>query len=259
MPPKNMPSELKDKSMLSGAWTGVAIILVVFLGVQAWKTVLEAREVGHEPAGRDTITISGEGKISAQPTLAQVNLGLLSEGRDIPMTQEDNSKKVNAIIAALKSLGIAEADMQTSNYSISPRYEYTDGRQNIIGYSVSQNLAVKVRNLSQVGAVVAKAGELGSNQLNGITFTIDEPSVIQQAARKEAIADAEKKARELAQALGVNLVRVVGFSESTPGTPVPPMYYSRLDAVAQAASVTPEIQPGELDVNADVTVTYEIR
>jgi heme/copper-type cytochrome/quinol oxidase subunit 2 len=74
MPPKNMPSELKDKSMLSGAWTGVAIILVVFLGVQAWKTVLEAREVGHEPAGRDTITISGEGKISAQPTLAQVNL-----------------------------------------------------------------------------------------------------------------------------------------------------------------------------------------
>ena len=245
--------------MLSGAWTGVAIILVVFLGVQAWKTVLEAREVGHEPAGRDTITISGEGKISAQPTLAEVNLGLLSEGRDIPATQEDNAKKVNAIIGALKGLGIAEADIQTSNYSISPRYEYTDGRQNIIGYSVSQNLAVKVRNLSQVGTVVSKAGELGSNQVNGISFTIDEPSAIQQTARKEAIADAEKKARELASALGVNLVRVVGFSESSPGSPVPPIYYSRLDVAEAAAPVAPEIQSGELDVTASVTVTYEIR
>ncbi|MCE9586311.1 SIMPL domain-containing protein [Candidatus Uhrbacteria bacterium] len=260
MPPKPMLVEMKDKSMLSGAWTGVAIVLVVFLGVQAWKATLEAREVGHAPTVRDTISMTGEGKISAKPTLAEVNLGLLSEGRDIPATQEDNSKKVNAIIAALKGLGIAEADMQTSNYSISPRYEYTDGRQNIIGYSVSQNLAIKVRNLSQVGAVVSKAGELGSNQVNGISFTIDEPSAIQQEARKEAIADAEKKARELANALGVSLVRVVGFSESTPGSPVPPMYFSRLDASAVAAPVpAPEIQAGELDVVANVTVEYEIR
>jgi uncharacterized protein YggE len=82
--------------------------------------------------------------------------------------------------------------------------------------------------------------------------------VIQQAARKEAIADAEKKARELAQALGVSLVRVVGFSESTPGSPVPPMFYDRVEAQV-ANLVAPEIQPGELDVNANVTVTYEIR
>lgn len=259
MPPKNMPIEIKDKSMMSGAWTAVAIILVVFLGAQAWKTILEGREVGRAPAVRDTITISGEGKISAQPTLAEVNLGLLSEGRDVPATQEDNAKKVNAIIAALKGLGIAEADMQTSNYSISPRYEYLDGKQNIIGYSVSQNLSIKVRNLSRVGAVVSKAGELGSNQVNGITFTIDEPSVIQQAARKEAIVDAGKKANELASALGVKLIRIVGFSESTPGSPIPPMYYSRLDSVQAAAPVAPEIQPGELDVKADVTITYEIR
>lgn len=254
-----MPSELKDKSMLSGAWTGVAIILIVFLGVQAWKTTLEAREVGREPAGRDTITVVGEGKISAEPTLALVNLGLLSEGRDVPSTQEDNAKKVNAIITALKGLGIAEADMQTSNYSINPRYEYLDGRQNIIGYSVSQNLAVKVRNLSQVGAVVSKAGELGSNQVNGITFTIDEPSAVEQVARKEAIQDAEKKARELANALGVKLVRVVGFSESTPGSPIPPIFYGRADSAQAVSNIAPEIQPGELDVKANVSVTYEIR
>lgn len=252
---------MKDnKGVLAGAWTGVAIILVVFLGAQAWKTVLEGAEVGREPAGRDTIDIVGEGKVSAQPTLAEVNLGLYSEGRDIPATQEDNAKKVNAIIAALKGMGIAEADMQTSNYSISPRYEYVDGRQNIIGYSVSQNLSIKVRNLSQVGAVVSRAGELGSNQVNGVNFTIDEPSMIEQAARKEAIDDAEKKALELAKSLGVRLVRVVGFSESTPGTPVPMYAYrAELDAAQSAPPVAPEIQPGQLDVKATVTVTYEIR
>jgi uncharacterized protein YggE len=157
-------------------------------------------------------------------------------------------------------MGIAEADMQTSNYSISPRYEYVDGRQNIIGYSVSQNLSIKVRNLSQVGAVVSRAGELGSNQVNGVNFTIDEPSMIQQAARKEAIEDAEKKAMDLANALGVRLVRVVGFSESTPGSPVPmPIYRGEFDLAQSAAPVAPEIQPGELDVRATVTVTYEIR
>ncbi len=259
MPPKNMPSEMKDKSILSGAWTGVAIILIVFLGVQAWKSVLEAYEVGHEPVGRDTIMISGEGKISAKPTLAELNLGLYSEGRDIPATQEDNAKKINAVIAALKGLGIAEADLQTSNYSIGPRYEYIDGRQNIIGYSVSQNLMVKVRDLSQVGTVLSKAGELGTNQVNGVNFTIDEPASIQQEARKEAIADADKKALELARALGVRIVKVVGFSESTPGTPVPLYAYRASDAVQNVAPIAPEVQPGELDVKANVTVTYEIR
>jgi uncharacterized protein YggE len=259
MPTKNMPSDMKDKSILSGAWTGVAIILIVFLGVQAWKSVLEAYEVGHEPVGRDTIMISGEGKVSSKPTLAEVNLGLLSEGRDVPTTQDDNAKKVNAIIAALKAMGIAEADMQTNNYSIGPRYEYVDGRQNIIGYSVSQNLLVKVRNLSQVGAVVSKASELGSNQLNGVNFTIDEPASVQQEVRKEAIVDAEKKAQELARALGVKIVRVVGFSESTPSSPVPIYAYRDMAVAPQAANIAPEIQPGELDIKANVTVTYEIR
>lgn len=259
MIPKNMPPEIKEKHKISIAWTGVAIMLIAFLGIQSWKATLEAREVGHEPAGRDTITIAGEGKISSLPNVAEISLGLISEGKDIPATQRDNSIKVNAIIAALKVLGIAEADMQTSNYSINPRYEYLDGRQNIIGYSVNQNLSIKVRDLSKVGDVVAKAGELGSNQVNGVTFTIDDPSSIQQSARKEAIADAEKKAKDLAGSLGVTLVRVVGFSESTPGVPVPPMYYSKMDSMQAAGPVAPEIQPGELDVKADVMITYEIR
>jgi len=251
--------ETKDQSLLSGAWSGVAIVLIVFLGVQAWKATLEAQEVGREPAGRDTITVIGEGKISALPTLAQVQLGMLSEGREVSSTQKDNSQKVNQLISVLKGLGIAESDLQTSGYAIYPKYEYLEGRQNIIGYSVSQNISVKVRDLDQVGDVISKAGELGINQVNGVTFTLDDPSMIAQDARKKAIADAEKKAKELADALDVKLVRVVSFSEYTPGT-VPPMpMYARAEGLGMGGGSVPDIQSGELDVQANVSVTYEIR
>lgn len=245
-------------SIYRSAWSGVAIVLMVFLGILAMKTVKEINQVGYEPRGRDTITISGEGKVSAKPTLAQISLGLYTEGADVPAIQDQNSRKTNAIIQGLKEMGLSEADMQTSNYSIQPRYDYTDGRQSIIGYSVSQNLSIKVRDLSKVGAVIAKAGELGSNQVNGVTFTIDEPSALQQAARAEAIQDARKKAMELANAMGVSLVKVVTFSESSGGN-VPPMPFYRDAAVAQNAVTAPDIQPGELDVTANVSVTFEVR
>ena len=93
---------------------------------QARNASLQRKYIGQVPNQRDTITIEGEGKITAKPTLAQVNIGLYSEGQDVPAVQTDNTQKVNAMIGALKDLGIAEADLQTSNYTISPKYDYKD-------------------------------------------------------------------------------------------------------------------------------------
>jgi hypothetical protein len=251
-----LPSS-KDKT-LNGILVAVGTVLVFFLAVLSIKALAEYRQVGLEPRGRETFTIEGEGKVSAQPTLAEVDLGLYSEGQDVATVQQANATKINAIIAALKQMGIAEADMQTSNYSISPKFEYTDGVQNVVGYIVSQNLKVKVRNLSNVGAVLSRAGELGANQVNGVTFTIDEPAEVQQQARTEAIADAKKKAEELASAMGVRIVKIVTFSESTGGTQPPPIFGRGLDsAVAQEA--VPNIQSGALDVESRVSVTFEIQ
>ena len=249
---------MSPKFSWNGAWTGVAILLMIFLAVFSWKTFREAGRVGVELTPRDTITINGEGKISSEPTLAQVSLGLYSEGASVPVIQDQNSRKVNAIIDALINMGIAKADIQTNNYSIQPKYTYTEGKTNIDGYTVSQSLTVKVRDLSKVGDVISKAGELGSNQVNGVTFTIDDPSSIQQQARAKAIDDARKKAEELAKAMGVSIIKVVTFSESSGNTNPPPIFYAR-DAVPAAASVSPEIQPGQLDVTANVSVTFEVR
>ena len=247
----------KDKT-LNGLLLAVGIVLVVFLGVQAWKGVLEARNVGIEPRDRDTFTITGEGKVSAKPTLAEVDLGLYSEGRDVPVVQEANTTKVNAIIAGMKQLGIAD-DIQTSNYNFGPKFDYTDGTARIIGYTVSQNLNIKVRDLTKVGTVLAKATELGSNQVNGVRFTIDDPTTVQQEARKEAIEDAKMKAEELARAMGVKIVKIVTFSESSGGGATPPIFAYRAMDVAEQAAPAPNIQTGSLDVQASVSVTFEIR
>lgn len=249
-----------ENPLFAGLLTVLSVILIAYLSVLSVKSYAEYGEVGHEPRGRDTITLEGEGKVSGEPDLAQVDIGLFTEGENVPTAQEQNTEKVNAIIKALQDLGIAEADIQTNNYSITPRYQYDEGRQTVIGYAVSQNVSVKVRDLSKVGTVLSRVGQLGANQVNGVQFTIDDPSALQQAARKLAIQDAQAKAEELAEALDLDVVRVVSFSESSGGYYPPQPFAAReLDAYGAGGEIAPDIQPGSLDVNSRVSVTFEIR
>lgn len=237
----------------------VAIALTVFIGVKAWNGVAEHDQIGRAVRDRDVITIDGEGKVTSKPTLAKIDVGLYSEGLTVPVVQADNARKVNAITAGLKALGIKDADLQTSNYSISPKYDYTNNTQHVVGYTVSQSLTVNVRDLAKVGDAIAKATELGANQINGVNFTIDDPTEQKQLARTKAIDDARKKAQELADAMGVKLVKVVTFSESSYPNPSPmPYAMVRMDS-AGVSAVAPDIQAGSLDVTAHVSVTFEIR
>jgi hypothetical protein len=254
MPPV---SNTKDK-LLRHVIAVAGIALTIYLVVLIWNGVTAHGQIGLEPRTRDTFTIEGEGKVSAQPTLAEVDLGLYSEGRDVSTVQQTNAGKINTIIAALKQMGIADADIQTTNYNISPKFDYSEGTQNVIGYTVSQNMEVKVRNLSNVGAVLSKAGELGANQVNDVRFTIDDPTEMRQQARTKAIDDAKNKADELAKAMGVRIVKIVTFSESSTGTEPPPIFYQGLEASPIPSSV-PNIQSGELDVQSHVSVTFEMR
>lgn len=231
----------------------------LFLFTRARNASLERKYIGRVPNQRDTITIEGEGKVTSKPTLAQITVGLYSEGGDVPVVQAENTRKVNAMIAALKDVGIAEADLQSSGYNISPKYEYKDGSQRVIGYAVSQNLEVKVRDLGKVGTVLSRMGQVGANQVSGVNFTIDDPTSVKQEARRKALEDARLKAGELAKALDVEIVRVVTFSESGANPPPMPFYRTEALSAAPASAPTPDIQPGSLDTMSHVSVTYEIR
>jgi uncharacterized protein YggE len=247
-----------NNKILIAAACVISLALTVFLGVKTRNILLEYHYIGKP--GRDTVTINGEGKVTAKPDVAKVQMGVVTEGTTVKDIQKKNTDKMNSIIAALKDMGIKSEDLQTENYNLSPRYDWTDGKQNLIGYTVSQNLSVKIRDLDKAGDVIAKGGELGSNQMGGIQFVIDDPKALEAQARDKAIDDARQKADVLAKKLGLQVAKVISFNESS-GSVFPPQPYYMMDkAVAnEGAAAAPQIEPGSQEVVSSVSVTFEVR
>jgi uncharacterized protein YggE len=215
------------------------------------------------------ITVSAEGKTVVAPDIARASFSVVTEGADPEAIQEENNEKVNDAVAFVKSLGIGEKDIKTSNYSIYPRYDYSssllkpDGEPRIIGYRMTQTISLTIRDLESVSEVLAGLPSRGINQVSGISFDIDDPDAYLNEAREEAFDKAREKAEAMARANGARIKRVITFSEGG-GYPIP--YYARselaLDAGvggATAAPTPPPIEPGSEDVTVTVSVTYEIR
>lgn len=240
----------------------VALVIVAYVGVLTWNAVETHSTIGRPPDVRDVITLSGEGKVTAKPDIAYLSLGIFSTGADVASTQKRNTEQMNAITSAMKAFDIKDEDLQTSNYSVSPEYDYRDGKQTLRGYRVSQNLSIKIRDLSKIGDILAKAGELGSNEIYGVTFNVDDPTELESQARDEAISDAKDKADALARQLGVRLGRIVSFSEDgyVP-TAMRSDYsaYAKEQAMGVGGAPSPDIQSGSLDVVKNVSVTFEIK
>jgi uncharacterized protein len=251
---------MKDNKFLQGVMGLLGLALIVFIGLKTRNAYQEYNYIGKAVRDRDVITIAGEGKVTARPDLVRIDLGVQTDAKTVSEAQRQNTQKMNSIIAALKALKIASEDIQTTGYSIYPKYQYTDGRSFIEGYTVSQNVTVKVRNLDSVGDVLAKAGELGANQVGGIQFTIDEPKALEEQAREKAIDDARQKAQTLAEQLGLTIIKVVSFTESSGSTPPPyPMYAKAMDLGAAEAAPSPTIESGSLEVVSNVNVVFEVR
>ncbi|WKZ29046.1 MAG: SIMPL domain-containing protein [Patescibacteria group bacterium] len=241
----------------SALWNLLLATAVVYLGVMAANAYKENDYIGRPDASRDTIAISAEGKVTALPDIATVSVGVQTDNRAVSAAQKENSTKMNAIIEKVKSFGVAAEDIKTSNYSIYPQYDYVNGRQVERGFMVTQNIDVKVRNLDAIGEILAAAGDLGANQVGGVSFTIDEPEDLRQQARLKALEAAKKKAQALADASGVKLGKVVGFSENEGYVPSP-MYYAKDAAMGMGGGAAPSISSGSQDVIVNVTVLYEI-
>lgn len=254
---------IPPKEYLPKVAAAVAGLLVLFLAVLVVSEIFsignkikEGRYIGQGAQYKNTISISGEGKVLAKPDIGQVDLTVLSDAKTVAAAQKDNTEKMNKITQAMEDLGIAEADLKTVNYSIYPRYQYVRGKSEIIGYEVSQTLQVKIRNLDKVGEILEKAAALGANQISSLTFTFDDPEKLKSEARQKAIADAKQKAEDLVKTLGVKLGRLANFSESIIGEPMP--IYAREGLGVGGGGAAPEIQPGQNEVQVNVNLVYEI-
>ena len=249
------------------AWI-VLIILAVFLGV---RTLASLKDLQNTSPSYNTITVTGEGEVNALPDLATFSFTVSADANSVSTAQEEVTKKMDAVLLAVKSLGVEEKDIKTTDYSVYPRYLYTQmpctqfscppGRQNLEGYTASHNVTVKVRKTDDAGKILAAAGEKGVTNLSGISFTIDDPEKLRSEARALAIKNAREKAGVLTNDLGVRLVRVVSYSDSFDGGVIP--YYREALGMGGDSAVMPAKAPtlptGENKVKVVVNVTYEIR
>ncbi|HWP61486.1 MAG TPA: SIMPL domain-containing protein [Candidatus Paceibacterota bacterium] len=255
------------------------IMLGVFLVFAAAGEIKQLRYIGSGITASDTITVSGEGKVFAVPDVAEFSVTVQESAKDVKSAQDSATTKANAIIDYLKGAGIDAKDIQTSDYSVSPQYQYQNaacpvmapsggagsnvvycppGRQTLTGYQVSQTLDVKVRDTSKAGDILAGVGSKGASQVSGLNFTIEDQSAVEAQARDKAIADAKAKAQVLAKSLGVSIVRIVNFSENG-NQPMP--YFAKASAgmALDSAAVAPQIPVGQNTILSDVSITYEIQ
>lgn len=266
-------------SIRSNYWFRVASLavlglLALYLFVLVISEFKSMRYIGSGVSASNTITVSGEGEVSAVPDTATFSVTIQEKAKTVEAAQEVATEKSNDIVAYLEGEGIEEKDIQTADYSVYPEYEYetrvcsaneycVPGRQNLVGYQVSQTITVKVRDTDQAGELLTGVGSLGASQVSGLSFTIDDEEALQNVARDEAIAKAKEKADALARSLGVKVVRVVGFSEDGYYPPMPYAYGrggATMDmAVAQEAKMAPALPTGENKIYSNVTITYEIR
>jgi uncharacterized protein YggE len=207
-----------------------------------------------------TLSVNGSGKVFLTPDIAYITIGVHTEGATATEAVSDNNEQTQAVISALQSAGIAEKDMQTNNFSIYPQQQYDDQGKPTgeVRYSVDNSVMVTVRNIDTIGDVLDTVVTAGANAINGIQFDVENKTAALTEARKAAVADARTKAQELAEAAGVELGDVQSISEYTSGGPQP-MYDMRAAAPAAEMASSVPVQPGQMLVTLEVSVSFSIR
>ncbi|OGG23698.1 hypothetical protein A3A79_00620 [Candidatus Gottesmanbacteria bacterium RIFCSPLOWO2_01_FULL_43_11b] len=206
----------------------------------------------------DTFSVTGSGKMTVVPDIAVINVGVTSRGATVKAAQQQLNSKINAISDAIKKLGVSEKDIQTSNYSIYPNYDFQTGGQRVSGYQASSNLTVKIRDIEKANSVIDAATAAGANQVSGVSFDVDDKTKAENEAREKAVTEARKKATDAARIAGFKLGRVINYSESFGGEPRPiPLMEKAVGAPDD--SVTTQVEPGTNEVVVTVTLSFEIQ
>jgi uncharacterized protein YggE len=262
-----------NKSFLS-LWYVHVLLVLILVGIVvalAAYTKLTLREARYGEYGIATINVRGEGEVMARPDIGSFSFSVMAEGDDAASAQNDSAEKINAINAYLGEQGVEERDIKTSSYYLNPKYTYPTkpclagmycppGEAVIDGYEVSQTITVKVRDLDKSGDLITGVGERGATNISGLSFTIDDESNLKAEARAMAIADARERAEELADDLGVDIVRITGYYEEE----FYPPYAGyggdmMMSARAESANVSPDMPTGENQISSKVSVTFEIK
>jgi uncharacterized protein YggE len=240
------------------------LFLATILILAVTAIVITALALANKTNEQDRFSVIGSGTVYAKADIANLEVGLRTGAKKTASeATTDSTNKMNDIIAELKKLGINEKDIKTTNYNLSPVYNYTNEKgQELVGYEVTQNITLKIRDLSKIGDVISKTTEKGANQIGNINFTIDDEFALKNQARELAIQKAQEKAKLIAKQSGMRLGEVKSVYENPDQTP--PVMFSYSNAKMDLSSGTgalpaPSIQSGQNEIKVDVTLVYEVK
>ncbi len=232
----------------------LALITSLLLPLSASATTV----ANTQTAKGTLLTISASAESSRTPDVALISTGVLTQSTEANLAMRDNARQMSKVIVALRDAGIAIRDIQTSGISLTPQYKYSENTPPVIaGYQANNAVNVKVRQLAALGKVLDTLVAQGANQINGPSFSIDQPQAAIDDARVAAIKKAQAQAKLYADTLGMRVVRIVRISEGSDSQPMPrPMY--RMNEMVMAKSADTAVSAGETSVSVTVEMVFEL-
>jgi hypothetical protein len=256
-----MEPEIKIKKHFALKFVLIALGMLLVAGVLVVGIIRD--RIVNPPLNQ--VSIVGQGKISYQPDIANVTLGVqidkAAKAEDALKNMDD---KITKIIAALKADGLEEADIKTQNYSLNPQYDYTNGVATSSGYTANEQLVAKIKDINnnneKIGKVIADASAAGANQIAGVAFEASNIENLKQQARVAAISDAKDKAIVLANAAGVKLGEIIGWWENIVQVPFDnsAAYSINTKDVGGGASA-PTVTNGNQDIIIEMSLNYRVK
>jgi len=251
---------MRRKLLVATGLVTISLALVLSLlgfGGCTGTTTIGAVDLINQQYG---IWVSGEGEVSVTPDIAILYLGIEAQAETVAEAQTQAAEAMNDVLAALDDSGVAEQDIQTQYFSIDQitRWDSDSDEQVVIGYRVVNMVTVTIREIEQVGPIIDAVATAGGDltRINGVSFSVDDPTLYYQEAREAAMADALAKAEQLVALAGVELGEPFYISE---GSVSPPVVYRDTDFLVEGAGMpsTP-ISAGEIELTLTVQVAYGI-
>lgn len=242
-------------------YTWILALTLLFLWIVNYLNISYPLTVTSKTTSGE-LAVVGVGKVDITPDTASVDLGIVTNDAKTVQDATNQINKVNnAIVEGLNAIGIGKSEIKTSNYSVTPNYDYTKGGNGTIsGYNGNTTVTVKVNDTSKLPQVIEVGTRAGANQVMGTNYTIDKPENYQEQARAKAIANAKEQAQKMASELGIRLGKVTNIVESTSdNSPRPMMYKAEATGIGGNTAPSPDLQPGAQTITSTVTLYFDKR
>lgn len=247
--------EVKTVEVSQRLFTLLAVVIIILglfmLGQMVYQFKSLPQNIPQE------VNVSGEGKAYAKPDVAMVNFGVHTEDLKSQDAVNKNNQVMNDIIKSIKEAGVEDKDIQTTLYNLDPLYDFTKNGRVFKGFSLDQQVRVKIRNFDKINDILDRAAANGANTTGDLRFDVDDMEKVRAEARAKAIDQAKEKAMSLFSQSGLQAEKLVNIYEDV--FPMPPPIFGLGGPVAESRTVAPQIQTGQIEVTSKVILTYRAR